>query len=175
MIKFSHLTGALRIVIGMAVGVTLWANFGPSPEQVFQRVIVPDTVLVQMEPDTVVKFVEKIKLITVKPGLVALAPDGAQATVNKFCTIAVDTVHIPGEPIPALVRSGTYSGSQLRLWEVSANGDLTMEQFKARSPFKFTMRDDGSALVQSSRWWFVDDVLKGAALVAGGYAAGRIF
>lgn len=181
--KFRHLAGAARIVLGMFIGVYAWAYFGPEVEPLYRDVIVPVEVLVKSEPDTVVQFKERIVYRTVAPEQRAVAPGGAAATVDSFCAeqAAVEPSDSAGSEapasssaVPALIRSGRYSGNTLTLWEVQADGGLAVETFKGvRAPFQFSIGE--RALVQSSRWWWVDDAVKGAIVFGGGFVAGRVF
>ena len=159
-------------------GALLLYLLTPSPEPEYRDVQVPVEVLVASEPDTVIQWRERIVYRTVERETRATAPLGAATDVAAFCAVGVteppDTVFLPSpvpDRVPALVRSGAYDGRTLKLWEAQADGDLALETFRVRSPWRFTMSD--SAFVQGSRWWWIDDAVKAAAFLGVGYLIGR--
>lgn len=147
----------------------------------FQTIYVPRTVLIHTEPDTVVQWREKVVYRTVKPTQVVVADSGATETVEKFCRAAELTDSTSGNAtsgptssvVPALIRSGSFDGKNLYLFEAVANGDLRRSEFHVRAPFQFAERDSG-ILVQGSRTWWVDDALKAGGVFLTGYLVGRI-
>lgn len=138
----------------------------------FQTIYVPRTVLVRSEPDTIVQWRERIVYRTVKPAQVVTADSGAVATVEKFCAATHDTITV-STSVPALIRSGSFDGKKLYLFEAVANGDLRRSEFHVHAPFQFAEKGSG-VLVQGSRTWWVDDALKFGGVFIGGYLVGRV-
>lgn len=163
------------------IAITVYANLGPTPEPEFHEIRVPVRVLVKSEPDTIVKWREKIVYRTVKPTQVVTADSGAAATVDKFCRAAEPrdsagsrTDPTPSSAAPALIRSGSFKNNRLTLFEAVANGDLRRSEYRTHSPFTFAERD-GGILVQSPRMWWIKPLIRDAVLVGVGYGAGKVF
>lgn len=166
---------AFGLLCAVAGALALW-TFQPTPEPEYRDVIVTRDVIVKGEPDTVVKIVERVKWRTVVREVRAVAPLAATETVVRFveaATAAADTTRADSVPVMALIRSGTYNGRTLTLWQAQSDGDLARESFNVRAPFRFTMQGD-AAFVQGNRWWWVRPLLTHTVAAAGGAAACKI-
>lgn len=177
----------------MAAVLVVRAGIG-DPEPRYRDVVVHDTVLIRQEPDTVVRWRDRIVHVYPEAEQVATAPDAAQPDVVGFCTAAgwnppgapaltADTAAdaplrhpIPVARLPPrlLIRSGTYDDGSLALFGVLSTGDLQRRDYDVRAPFSFRAVGD-SVIVEGSRWDGVWAVMKAAALVGGGYVLGEAF
>jgi len=192
------------VLVLAAVGAAAFAagRRTARPRVEYQRVIVP---AVAPAPDTVVRWRERIVYRTVHAEQRAEAPGTGSAAVAEFCRAAaaaaaapdtvrlVDTVRVAAAPTPgqrlALAYAGRYDGRTLELWSLLSDGGRAHERFRGvRVPHEWTIRGD-SALVRSSRWWWLREVARsapaagagaltggaeGAALAAGACMIGRL-
>src|SRR5690606_39129087 len=146
----------------LALGAWLRGCWMPEPAVVYRDVVVPREVLVRGEPDTVVRWRERIVYRTVTAEQRASAPGAAASDVQAFCaaagwiapgapaspvpdadtlpgSAAVAAVGAPSSPsLPrpaaplAFARSGRFDGRTLDLWAVTSAGDLRRETFRVR-------------------------------------------
>lgn len=198
--RFRDLSGALRIFGGMVVGVFLYANFGPQPEPVYQRVEVPVEVIREVERvDTIVSWKERIVYKTVHAEQVATAPDGARPDVDSFCADAVQQalagVGASPQPLPEgrnsapahpptpphlLLRSlriedgWFFQKDRLILTGPLSNGDLRQTIHNVRPGVQAHVHGD-TVIVQYPRSALLKQLLEAAAFVGAGYVAGRVF
>src|SRR5690606_40372786 len=108
----------------------------------------------------------------------AEAPGTGAREVAAFCQAAaaaaaatdtvrvVDTVRVAAAPTPAerlaLAYAGRYDGRTLELRPVASDGARQHERFAGvRTPYQWAIQGD-SALVQSSRWWWLREVARSA-------------
>lgn len=97
--KFRDLSGALRILVGAFVGITLYANFGPQPEPTYRNVEVPVERIVEVERiDTLVQWRERIVYKHIPATQVATAPDAGQPDVDTFCADVVERALAGAQP-----------------------------------------------------------------------------
>lgn len=191
---------ALLSAAGLAAGLALAFLAGrcssPPGPVTYERVIVPESVLVRSAPDTIVQWRERVVYRTVQAEPRAEAPGAAETDVARFCALArdtvriTDTVHVAAAAPPrlALAYAGRFDGRRLSLWEITSDGARVREDFRVRVPHQWAIRGD-SALVQSSRWWWVRPLLAclppagagwllegrlGAAAVGGACIGGRV-
>lgn len=129
----------LYAVAGLLVGYVL---FGGADFISYPEVIVPARVILEMEPDTVVRFVDRIRYITVEPARIATAPAGALADLNTFCATPQPQTERQPEPQPeplALMRSFTLEPGwftqkdRLTVTTMTNAGDLSATDFNVRS------------------------------------------
>jgi len=149
----------------------------------YRRVIVP---AVAPAPDTVVRWRERIVYRTVQAEQRAEAPGTGAREVAAFCGAAaaatdtvrvVDTVRVAAAPAPparrlALAYAGRYDGRRLELWSLLSDGGRQHESFRGvRVPHEWAIQGD-SALVQSSRWWWLREVARSVPAAGAGALAG---
>lgn len=170
----------LMLVIGVLFGRLFFTPDPPPPR--YQRVIVPESVLVIGKPDTIVKWRERIVWRTAQPEQVATATDAALPEVSAFCGAAGwviqpapggDTVPPPLPPARLLLTAGTYDGRELRQWGVLSNGDAWSAEYRVRAPLQWTVTGD-SLLVQGHRMSGLRVWAERAAWVAGGLVVGQL-
>jgi len=125
----------LYAVAGLLVGYVI---FGGADFISYPEVIVPARVILDMEPDTVVRFVDRIRYITVEPARIATAPAGALADLNTFCATPQRQPEPQPEPL-ALMRSFTLEPGwftqkdRLTVTTMTNAGDLNATDFNVRS------------------------------------------
>lgn len=170
--KFRDLSGALRILVGAFVGITLYANFGPMPDPVYRNVQVPVERIVEVERiDTVVTFVEKVRYVHVPATQIATAPDAGQPDVDTFCAEAVKQAvdaALPSvgadteasdvaTPAPALLLRSVrhddgwfFARDRLILTGPTSSGDLRQMHYSVRDGFEARTHAD-SVIVRYPR------------------------
>lgn len=172
--KFRDLSGALRILLGAFVGITLYANFGPQPEPTYRTVQVPVERIVEVERiDTIVQWRERIVYRHVLATQVATAPDAGQPDVDTFCAEAVrqalasarpDTAPRlqegqdirPAAPATLLLRSVRhddgwfFARDRLILTGPTSSGDLRQMHYSVRDGFEARTHAD-SVIVRYPR------------------------
>lgn len=147
----------LLLLAALAGAMLAWLTFPQAPPEVrYSRVVVPESVLVHQEPDTVVRLVERIRYRTVAAEVQATARGAAELEVREFCArpapIAVETGSPVGPPVPAklLIRSMAFDGAELRAWGPRSDGDLWSGSYQVRAPWRAAVMGD-SLLVQGDR------------------------
>lgn len=181
----------IPLAIGLALGLLLMRFLAgdPEPQVRYRTVVVPESVIVAQEPDTVVRFVERIRYREVEPEQVATAPKAALPDVAAFCSAAgwveasagVDSVP-PGQPVGPpvppmlLLRSFAYDDGALTLWGPRSDGELWRGDYQVGRKFRGTVQGDG-VFIQADRldrWKQLGEralwVGAGAAI---GYAVGQ--
>lgn len=170
-------------VIGLVVGVLfVWLFSGPDiPRE--REVLVPVRVVEQREPDTVVRWRERIVTRVVRADQVQTAQGGAVDVVERFC--ARDTVYLEGRSLEvprdtvALLRSGSlrqgrfFRGDLLTLTGPISTGDLRQLDYRTRGDVSWVVRGD-SVIVRSARWALVGDLAEAGVWVGLGYLLGRL-
>jgi hypothetical protein len=175
-----------RIAIAALSLALVWQHCtGPEPLTVYRNVEVPVEVIVEAEPDTVVRWRERIVYRTVEPERVATATGGGQADVEAFCPEPAAPVQVGEAPQPIvlpppvlLLRSvRTDPGGLLRRDRVTfvgptSRGDLLELSYLARPGWSARTSGD-SLIVRSPRWQVVEDVGIVGGLLGAGYALCR--
>jgi len=169
------------LVGGLAVLVLLPR---PEPRIDFDRVIVHREAIERLEPDTVVRFVERIRWLTPPPISIAVAPGGGAEDVQAFCrpALALERGDSTPQAPTLLLRSGSLERGwpliggpdELRLTGPTSTGDLTSRLYRTRGSVSFVTVGD-SVIVRSDRWARAKDVLTAAGLLLLGRETGRIF
>lgn len=181
---------ALCALAGAVIAVVLWRMLAPAPapDIRYRTAFVPKEVLVAGEPDTVVKFVERIVWRTAPPEQVAVAPDAALPDVAAFCGAAgwvqqpaepsagLDSVppgQTMGPPLPRvlLLRSFDYQDGELTLWGPRSDGDLWRGDYRVGRRFRGTVAGD-SVFIQADRYGHWKTFGERALWMAGGAALG---
>lgn len=165
----------LAAFVAGGVAVLLFAR--PDPEVIYDLVEVPVERIVEREPDTVVRFVDRIRYVTPDPVQIAVAPLGAATQVASFCapsvlTAAADTV-TDRPPEQLLLRSVVhdpgwwFSKDRLTLTGPTSYGDLQAIDVDVRPGF--TVRTVGdSVLVRYPRTGFAREAVEvGGPLLLG--------
>lgn len=192
----------LLFLVAVLLGGVLGRCTAPDYDVRYPDVVVPETVLVSGEPDTMASLRERVSSPVVQPEQTAVAPRAAQPDVASFCsaagwTVTRDTVLIPEnsggianapegagspvmpltQPTMLLIRSGVKKGDYLTLIGPRSDGDLFRGDYKVGGgDFQFRVAG-GEAFVQRDRWHGVKTWAEriGIALVAGttGYVVGQ--
>lgn len=176
------------LLVGLAIGALGWAFLAPekAPETVYKEVIVEDTTLLRAEPDTIVKWREKIVWKEHPPARIATA-EGADRVLRGFCEPIIrksvaDSVFPQGQRDPLvsprwLMRSLSYDDEafQLQVWGIA--NDATFKEINVndvRGSFRVRVQPDGDLFVQSERFDRWKDYAFYTALVSAGFAIGSI-
>ena len=179
-------TVLLLVCIAAAAGFS--ARRVPPP--VYQRVEVPVERIIEREPDTIIRWRDRIVTVAAEPEIVATAEGGAEAEVEAFCepVRVVDTVRVVGvdtvrvvDTIPdprLLLRSVSHSPGwwwakdELLLTGPTSSGDLLAFDYRVRPGF--TVRTSGdSLLVRYPRTSVLREVVEFGVPVLVGFFAGR--
>lgn len=171
----------LYTLFGGAVVLLLLLPRLGDEDTLYRNVIVPVKVIERREPDTVLRWRDRIVERTVAPQAVATAPGGAQPTVDAFCAAdtvyGTDTVIVVRDPV-ALIRSGTleqrrfFRPDRLILTGPLSNGDLRQWNYVTRGNLSFVANGD-SVIVRDARWGLIGDVLEAGLYVGIGFLLGR--
>lgn len=190
-VKFSDLSGALRIVGGMAVGVFAYSQFGPQPEPQYRTVEVSVPQIVEVERvDTIVTWKERIVYKTVEAEQVATAPGGAVPDVQSFCADAVREAvasvdSLQGATLPPklppklLLRSVRhddgwfFARDRLLLTGPLSTSDLRQLTYNVRDGFQVHVMAD-SVLVQVPRAALLKQIAEAAVWMGAGFIAGSV-
>lgn len=182
--KFSDLSGAARIVAGMAIGVFAYANFGPEAEVLYRNVEVPVPVIQEVERvDTVVTWKERIVYRTVKAEQIATAAGGGRGDVERFCgdnTAPQDSANVPQPITQLLLRSARledgwfFQKDRLILTGPLSNGDLRQLTYSTRGSFQTHVHGD-TVIVQYPRTALLKQGAEFGAFLILGYVIGSIF
>ena len=138
----------------------------PSPDPVYETVIVPVEKIIEREPDTVRTFIDRIVYVKADPIITARAPGGAMEQVQEFCRpiVVAQTDTVVGSVDPMLLlRSVSYD----RRWGVKKDrllltgptnvGDLMAFDYVVRGDWTVSI-PRSSPLVQYPRTSLVYDV-----------------
>lgn len=183
----------LMLLVGIFASDLIRPDIPDAPE--YSDVIVEPAQLAVGEPDTVVKFIERIRNPVVEPRQVARAPQAGVPDVSAFCSAAGWT---PDEPIPVrpnlagadndappertsdlatpardprlLVSSWSHDGRTLKVWGPLSTGDKAQLTYDVRTPYTATVHGE-RMLVQRERL-SLPPPLRDALWFAGGAAAG---
>ena len=170
---------------GSIIGALLLFRFAPTPELPYTQLIVPARQITRLEPDTIVRWRDRIVYRTVPPETTAEAPGAAADVVAAFCR--PDTVRVPSSattdtlwlnPAMVLLRSGSldqrrwFRPDALTLTGVENTGDLRQWRYTTRGDVDFSTIGSG-VLVRSPRWGIAGDLLEAGVWFGLGYLVGR--
>jgi len=161
-------------VVAVIAAAAVWW-FKPDPPVRYERVEVPKEVIIEQEPDTVVRWRERVVYRTPEPTQIAVAVDAAIPAVESFCrpvaTMHTDTVVVDPQ---VLLRSVTTNPG----WFL-ADDDITMigvSNTGALKAFHYSVRPGWSArtvgdslLVRSPRFGVARPLLELTAAGAAGW------
>lgn len=175
-------TAVVGVAIAALAGVWVGRVSAPDPPPVYREVEVPVERIIEREPDTVVRWRERLVVQTVTPRQIATAPGGAADHVSAFCRPQVltvtDTLAAPPPPV-ILMRSVTTSNAwplqrqNVLVTGVTSYGDLSAADFRVRPGWSVRTVGD-SLLMREPRlgWW--RDVVYTLAVGAIGYTLGGL-
>ena len=166
-----------------------YVMFAPTEPVVFRDVIVSVHEIEANEPDTVVKWRERIRWLTPEPEVAAHAPGGAETDVAAFCapdTILrvdtlpgrVDTIWVAPDP-RLLIRSFSldeawfFRSDRLTVTGPMNTGDLWQKSYSTRGDVSARAHEN-ALIVRSDRWWWLKDALECSACASVGYATCRV-
>lgn len=170
-------TLAALAAAAIAGAVALWAVAWPEEVVRYERVEVPVERIVEREPDTVVRWRDRIVHVTPDPVQIAVAPGGAAPDVTRFCAPSVleattDTVTPAPDP-QLLLRSVVhrpgwfFQRDQLLLTGPTSYGDLVAQDFLVRPGFSARAVGD-SVIVRYPRTGLAREALElGVPLLVG--------
>ena len=160
------------------------------PPPVYRTVEVPVERIIEREPDTIIRWRDRIVTVAAEPEIVATAKGGGEAEVEAFCepVRVVDTVRVVGidtvrvvDTIPdprLLLRSVSHSPGwwwakdELLLTGPTSAGDLMAFDYQVRPGF--TVRTSGdSLLVRYPRTSVLREVVEFGVPVLVGFFVGR--
>jgi len=187
-VTFRDLSGALRILVGAFVGITLYANFGPQPEPTYRNVEVPVERIVEVEKiDTIVQWRERIVYRHVPAAQIATAPDAGQPDVDTFCSeavanalrtdsIATDTIVVPPQLLLRSVRVTDpwfFGKPGLILTGPTSAGDLRQLTYDVRDGFEARVHGD-TAIVRFPRHALLKQLAEFGIVFAAGYLVNEV-
>lgn len=130
----------LILLAGLAMG---WA-VKPMPKPTYRDVIVSDTVIMAQQPDTVLKFVDRIKWRTVEPTVIARGDTRDTTRLDAFCRsqpLITESVNkdsaltLTNAVLPP--SSGKYDGKTLSLFSVTSDSRLFAQETAVTTPFEW--------------------------------------
>lgn len=172
------MTRTLQLLAAAVAGAAgLWALAWPEEVVRYERVEVPVERIIEREPDTVVRWVERIRVVTPEPVQIAVAVGGGAPEVARFCRPAVlEAVSDTVTPIPErqlLLRSVVhdpgwfFARDQLLLTGPTSHGDLVAADYLVRPGFSARTVGD-SVVVRYPRAGLAREVVElGVAALVG--------
>jgi hypothetical protein len=132
--------GGLILLAGLAIG---W-QVKPVPPPTYRDVVVHDSVIVQQAPDTVLRFVDRIKWKVLEPTVVARGDQVDTLRLQAYCApIIPNSISDSGNAKPAPVlppSSGKYDGKTLKLFSVTSDSRLFAQETQVTAPFEWVNR-----------------------------------
>lgn len=174
----------LKVLGPAAIGAAIaWGLKGPQEVVRYERVEVPVERIIEQEPDTVIRWRERLVIRTVEPTQIATATGGAMDQVTQFCRPQVltrtDTVVEQVDPMLLLrsisVNDAWFGGKdRVSVTGPTNYGDLVEIYFHANPGWSARTVAD-SVLIREDRWYWLQRTAEilGPALV--GYGFGKIF
>ena len=178
------------LVLPLLGALGYYVMFSPTEPVTYRDVVVSVRQIEANEPDTVVKWRDRIRWLTPEPEVAAHAPGGAESDVAAFCApdtiLRVDT--LPGRvdtiwaaPDPRLlIRSFSldeawfFRSDRLTVTGPMNTGDLWQLSYPTRGDVSVRAHAD-SLIVRTDRWWWVKDAAQTGTCLLGGFAIGRVF
>ena len=186
----SRYGGLAILVVALTGGAVLGYALRSPPPPTYRTVEVPVEHIIEREPDTIVRWRDRIVEVAATPEIVARARRGGQAEAEAFCepVRVVDTVRVVGvdtvrvvDTIPdprLLLRSVSHDPGwwwqrdQLLLTGPTSHGDLLAFDYSVRPGF--TVRTSGdSLLVRYPRTSLVREIAEFGLPLLGGFLIGR--
>lgn len=177
-------------VLWLLVGAGAFYALSPAPREIaYPEVIVHRAAIEALEPDTVVRWRERIVTRIVQPDQVAEAPGAAVSDVAAFCADTVvqivevpggvDTVRVAPDPRLLLRSFSLDEGWFLRSDRLIATGPTStgdLRQFTYTTRGSVSGRVSGDSLiVRSDRWAFLKDMLQASAWASAGRLSCRVW
>lgn len=183
-------------LLGFGIAWLIAGFFRPDPVIRYRHVEVPETVIVQGEPDTIVQIRERLVFRTVEPEQTAIAREAAQPDVAAFCaaagwvsrtearrvvddrySVAVADSTLGPPPVEPnrllLIRSFEYDRGAFTIWGPLSTGDLWRGDYRVGARFQGRVVGD-SVLIQSRRFGWVREWGTRALWAGGGAMLGYI-
>jgi len=176
-------------ILWLIVGAAAFYALSPAPREIaYPEVIVHRAAIEALEPDTVVRWRERIVYRIVQPEQVATARGGAERDVAAFCADTVvrvdtvqggvDTVRLAPDP-RLLIRSFSldeswfFRSDRLTITGPLSTGDLRQFSYRTRGGVSARAHAD-SLIVRSDRWALLKDALQCSACASVGWATCRV-
>lgn len=184
--KSFMVVAVVALLIGLAVGWMLRPD--PSADIRYRTVHVEREAIEALEPDTIVRWRERIVYRTVPIEQVAIADSAGVDDIEDFCDAAgfVRRGETPergesperptvGEPALLLVRSWSRDGGSYTVTGPASDGSLRQLLLEGVRGTKYQARVSGDTVrFQQHRWWFVEPTVKAGGGAAAGAAAGGL-
>ena len=179
--------------IALLAAALAW-NLKPTPPPQYREVVVHDTIITQSEPDTVVRWRERVVTRIVRPESEATSESGGEGIRDAFCapdtiiqvdTLAGDTVYVvnrnagPSTTPIWLLRSVTtqpawfFGSDQIQLTGPLSTGGLKQATYRVRPGWSAIVHAD-SLIVRSPRWGILRPIAELFLAGTAGYLIGRI-
>jgi len=179
----------LYLLLPLAGALAYYVLFSPTEPTIYRDVVVTVRQIEANEPDTVVRWRDRIRWRTPEPEVAAHAPGGAVTDVAAFCapdTVLrvdtlpgrVDTVRVQPDP-RLLIRSFSldegwfFRSDRLTVTGPMNTGDLWQMTYRTRGDVSARAHAD-SLIVRSDRWWWVKDGTEAAAWTGFGYLLAKV-
>lgn len=173
------------------LGAGLFYVLDPTRDPVmYAEVIVPAARILEQEPDTVVKWRERIVTVEVQPDVVATAPLGALNDLTAFCAPSMvpptqgPSPAIAVQPVPrdtaSLGRSVVHSDGwfffkdELTVTALDNYGNLRAEHYRVRDGFSVRFSGNPST-VRSPRFGLVKELVELAVPFVVGRGSCKLF
>lgn len=178
------MTRTLQLLAAVVAGAAgLWALAWPEEVVRYERVEVPVERIIEREPDTIVRWVERIRVVTPDPVQIAVAVGGGAPEVARFCRPAVldavsDTVTAAPDP-QLLLRSVVhdpgwfFARDRLLLTGPTSYGDLVAADYLVRPGFSARTVGD-SVVVRYPRAALLREVAEPAVWITLGIGLARL-
>lgn len=166
-------------LIWIGIGAIVLYLFRPSPNPIYETVVVTKERIIEREPDTVRTFIDRIVTVQAEPEVIAIAELGAEDEVSSFCStfaLTVQGARLPDTNPSLLLRSITYDRrwslrkDRLLLTGPFSNGDLGAFDYEVRGDYTVRV-SNGNALVQYPRTSPIYDLWEGGTQI---YAAFKL-
>lgn len=172
--------GLVPLASAIAGAAALYLVAWPGEVVRYERVEVPVERIIEREPDTVIRWVERIRVVTPDPVQIAVAPLGAGPQVASFCMPSVraatgDTATAAPDP-QLLLRSVVHDPGwwwqrdRLTLVGPTSYGDLLAADYAVRPGWSARVSGD-SVLVRYPRMGLVRELLEVVVPLAVGWTA----
>lgn len=129
-------TAGLILLAGLAIG---W-QVKPMPNPTYRNVVVHDTVIQQAAPDTVLRFIDRIKWRVAEPEVIARGETADLSRLDNYCAERVVAVDSAPSPVVLPPTSGRYSKGHLELFATTSDGRLFNQTTKVNAPFEWVAR-----------------------------------
>lgn len=169
------------IVPGLAALGAAWLawTLKPTPAPTYRDVVVHDSVILKEAPDTVLRFVDRIKWRVMEPTVIARGDSAVPERLAAYCgpdTVS-DSVSPPMSDPVLPPSSGKYDGSRLALFSVTSDGRLFAQETPAKAPFEWVNRG-GVYEVREQRapfrlWNGLPGTAAKGAVIVGSFLLGR--